>query len=160
GQGERMRQIDRSLATGSVVGRRLWYVNRLGQTLTVVEGKPTFPMGSPTSETDRDARMELLHPGTIPRSFAVGTTEVTLEQFARFRPSHRPSKFTTSRDCPVNFVRWYDAAAYCNWLSEREEIPKGQWCYLPNDKGEYAEGMKPAPDHLNLSGYRLPSEAE
>ena len=50
--------------------------------------------------------------------------------------------------------------AYCNWLSEQEGIPKDQWCYEPNDKGEYAEGMKIPADFLQRTGYRLPTEAE
>ena len=55
---------------------------------------------------------------------------------------------------------WYDAVAYCNWLNEQEGIPKEQWCYLPNDQGEYAEGMTIVPDCLQRTGYRLPTEAE
>ena len=57
-------------------------------------------------------------------------------------------------------MSWYDAAAYCNWLSEQEGIPKLQWCYEPNKDGNYAEGMKMASDYLKRLGYRLPSEAE
>jgi formylglycine-generating enzyme required for sulfatase activity len=45
-------------------------------------------------------------------------------------------------------------------LSKQEGIPEAQWCYLPKDNGEYAEGMKVAPDYLTRTGYRLPSEAE
>jgi formylglycine-generating enzyme required for sulfatase activity len=45
---------------------------------------------------------------------------------------------------------------YCNWLSEKEGIPREQWCYPEDIK----EGMKPYPDYLRRSGYRLPSEAE
>ena len=42
----------------------------------------------------------------------------------------------------MNSVSWYDAAAYCNWLSKQEGFPEDQWCYGPNEKGDYAEGMK------------------
>jgi formylglycine-generating enzyme required for sulfatase activity len=45
-------------------------------------------------------------------------------------------------------------------LSEQEGIPKEQWCYLPNEKGAYDEGMKLAPDIVTRTGYRLPTEAE
>ena len=54
-------------------------------------------------------------------------------------------------------VSWYDAAAYCNWLSRREGLPE---CYEPNEGGKYAAGMKIKPDALRLGGYRLPTEAE
>ena len=57
-------------------------------------------------------------------------------------------------------VSWYDAAAYCNWLSEQEGLPKDQWCYLPNEAGAYAEGMTIPADVLQRTGYRLPTEAE
>jgi formylglycine-generating enzyme required for sulfatase activity len=60
----------------------------------------------------------------------------------------------------VNEVSWYDAAAYCDWLSEQEGIPKFQWCYIPNQQGEYDHGMSMAPDYLKRTGYRLPTEAE
>ena len=57
-------------------------------------------------------------------------------------------------------MTWYEAAAYCNWLSEQEGIAKEQWCYEPNEKGEYGPGMKAKDKYLELSGYRLPTEAE
>ena len=57
-------------------------------------------------------------------------------------------------------VSWYGAAAYCNWLSEQEGLPKGQWCYLPNRDGAYDAGMSIPADVLKRTGYRLPTEAE
>lgn len=60
----------------------------------------------------------------------------------------------------MNWVTWYDAAAFCNWLSDKEGIDKKEWCYLQNEDGGYAEGMRLAPDYLHRTGYRLPSEAE
>jgi formylglycine-generating enzyme required for sulfatase activity len=61
-------------------------------------------------------------------------------------------------------VDWYDAARYCNWLSKEEGIDEDQWCYEPvadgENKGKYAEGMKPAADYLQRRGFRLPTEAE
>src|SRR5262249_45475523 len=63
-------------------------------------------------------------------------------------------------DCPMCSMSWYYAAEYCNWLSEQEGIPKDQWCYERNAKGEYADGMRIKPNYLSLSGYRLPTEAE
>ena len=57
----------------------------------------------------------------------------------------------------MNGMTWYEAAAYCNWLSQQEGLAT---CYEPNDEGEYAEGMKIVPDALKQPGYRLPTEAE
>ena len=55
-------------------------------------------------------------------------------------------------------MNWYDAAAYCNWLSRKEQ--PGPECYEPNEKGQYAEGMRIKADALKSGGYRLPTEAE
>eukprot|EP00913_Durusdinium_trenchii_P023470 g22048.t1 len=57
-------------------------------------------------------------------------------------------------------VDLYDAAAYCNWLSRKEGIPEDQWCYEKNNAGKYAAGMKAKKNYLQLTGYRLPTEAE
>jgi len=101
------------------------------------------------------------HRQRIGRSFALASKEVTVEQFLRYRKDHQFDKrFAPTGDCPVNNVTWYDAAAYCNWLSEQEGIAKDQWCYEPNKDGKYAEEMKMAPHYLQRTGYRLPTEAE
>jgi formylglycine-generating enzyme required for sulfatase activity len=97
----------------------------------------------------------------LPRTYAIASKEVTVAQFRRFRPSHSVLPFyAATDDCPVLAVTWYDAAEYCNWLSEKEGITADQLCYLPNADGKYAGGMKLAPDYLRRTGYRLPSEAE
>ena len=75
--------------------------------------------------------------------------QVTVAEFLEFRKGFFYRKyFSPEPDCPINNVAWYDAVAYCNWLNEREGIPKEQWCYLPNDQGEYAQGMRIVPDCL------------
>jgi hypothetical protein len=98
---------------------------------------------------------------TIDRSFAIATKELTVAQFLQFRPNHVYNKqFARTPDSPVSSVLWYQAAAYCNWLSEKEGIRADEWCYIPNSQGKYADGMKTAPDYLHRTGYRLPTEAE
>jgi formylglycine-generating enzyme required for sulfatase activity len=143
------------------VGRdRDWYVNGEGQTYAVVHDPKEFTLGSPATESGRFAD-ETAHPKRIGRSFAIATKEVTVEQFLRFRPRHRwTERYSPDRDSPAVAVTWYDAAEYCNWLSEREGIPPDQWCYEPNKGGKYAEGMQMKEGHLKLTGYRLPTEAE
>jgi hypothetical protein len=145
GRGESLRRIDEKLATGQVEGNRLWYVNGQHQTLTLVD----LPaIGNPPG-------------GGAGYRFAITSREVTVREFQVFRKTH---KYNTQRaprpECPVNMVSWYQAAEYCNWLSKREGIREDQWCYEPNAKGEYAEGMRVKPDYLRLTGYRLPTEAE
>ena len=45
-------------------------------------------------------------------------------------------------------------------MSEREGLPRSEWCYEPNAEGKYADGMKLAANYLKRTGYRLPTEAE
>ena len=87
-----------------------------------------------------------LHRRRIERSYAISATEVTVDQFQRFL-KERPFKdvlFTPTRsptpDSPMHGVSWYQAAEYCNWLSEKEGIPKEQWCYVPNKDGRVRGG--------------------
>jgi formylglycine-generating enzyme required for sulfatase activity len=99
--------------------------------------------------------------GQIDHSFAIASHEVTVAEFRRFREQHNVDlSVAPTDDCPVHEVNWYDAAAYCNWLSEQEEIPEDQWVYQPNDQGQYAQGMKIKDNALELSGYRLPTDPE
>jgi len=145
------KKIDKGFTTGKVEGRRQWYVNKQGQTMVVVSKPGEFWMGEG----------EERHRRRIDRSFVMASEEVTVEQFRQFRKEHEYyKKYAPTSECPVNSVSWYDAAAYCNWLSEQEGIGKEEWCYLPNEEGKYAQGMKMAPNYLKRTGYRLPTEAE
>jgi eukaryotic-like serine/threonine-protein kinase len=150
-------------------GDRRWYVNGQNQTFVLVEGPVKFGMGSPPSEPDRTNDLTL-EQRTIDRRFAIATKEVSVAAYQAFVSSARQNQpfgvaqqyldKYTSADGPMIRVTWYGAAAYCNWLSEREGILKDQWCYEPNEKREYAEGMKIKADAVKLEGYRLPTEAE
>ena len=61
-----------------------------------------------------------------------------------------------SDDCAAGALSWFDAARFCNWLSQHEGIPEDQWCF-PKEIGP---GMVLPADALERSGYRLPTEAE
>jgi len=145
-------------------GRR-WYVNGQGQTFVIVEGPVEFRMGSPASEPDRDAR-EVPHRRVIPRRFAIADREVTVRQYQDFLERNPQiarleiDKYSPDPAGPMNGMTWYEAAAYCNWLSEQEGLPKDQWCYLRNEAAEYAERMTIPANVLERTGYRLPTEAE
>jgi len=146
-------------------GKCRWYVNTQGQTYAVLKAD-VFRMGSPKSEPDRLDNRETPHLRNIGRTFAIATYEVTKAQFRRFQledPTIRRyniEKYSRTDDSPQIAMDWYDAAAYCNWLSKKEGIPEDQWCYEKNADGKYAAGMKAKTNYLQLTGYRLPTEAE
>jgi formylglycine-generating enzyme required for sulfatase activity len=148
-------------------GSRRWYVNGHGQTFAVVDGAGKFRMGSPLDEPERDSD-EPPHSQEITNRFAIATKEVTRGQFQEFLRENPQfdlnrndlEKYSPEVNGPRIFVTWFGAAAYCNWLSKIEGLPMEQWCYSPNAKGEYANGMTIASDSLRRTGYRLPTEAE
>jgi eukaryotic-like serine/threonine-protein kinase len=161
-QEEKLTALDAELSKLKDRGDRRWYVNGQGQTFAVIDGPIEFQMGSP--ETD-PGHPELLHQRVIPRRFAVATKEVTVEQYQEFLAQNPKierlgiDRYIPDPTGPRTRMTWYDATAYCNWLSEKEKLPKGQLCYEPS-KGEYVEGMAIPRDVLERQGYRLPTEAE
>ncbi len=67
---------------------------------------------------------------------------MTVEQFQRFRKDHDYNEtYSPTKNHPVNIVTWYDAVAYCNWLSEQEGIPEVQWCYEPKKDTEISTDL-------------------
>jgi formylglycine-generating enzyme required for sulfatase activity len=152
----RLREIDRALATGKAEGKRRWYVNGQRQTLVIVpRPEKPFWMGAHRHP------LSPLHRRRINRSYAIAAKEVTVREFREFRREHQYSKeYSPTPDCPINQVSWMTAAAYCNWLSEKEGIPKDQWCYEVEKSSGGAMIVKPAANYLHKTGYRLPTDAE
>jgi formylglycine-generating enzyme required for sulfatase activity len=135
-----------------------WYVNGQGQTMEAIPGPVEFLAGSPTTEEARQPE-ESQHKQRIARTFAIAATSVTEEQYIRFLPirGNRGTKLPPDPTTPIAAMPWYEAAAYCNWLSKQEGIAEAQWCYETNGDGQVA---KLKANHLSLTGYRLPTEAE
>ena len=59
--------------------------------------------------------------------------------------------------CRGSGVTWFMAAAYCNWLSEKEGKEP---VYAVSPNGKVAEGMQVKASAFDQGGYRLPTEAE
>ncbi len=123
-----------------------------GHELRLVEGG-TFKLGASRREPGRRAN-EPLRDVLLARRFYVATREVSNVQFRRFEPGHASGRVGAESldldDQPVVRVTWQQAAAYCNWLSEREGLPKS---YTER------EGRLQAATPVG-TGYRLPTEAE
>lgn len=138
-----------------------WVRTAEGHTLSVIRGQREFLMGSSSAPPGAD---DASHRRRISRTFAIAMEVVTNSQFARFL-SDNPGlqhgyvpRFSPDSDGPQISVDWYLAAAYCRWLSERENIPSEEMCFPPVP--EIEDGMKLPGDVLQRTGYRLPTEAE
>lgn len=157
--------LNQSKVIGSP-GPLQWYANSQGHTMAVFPGPVEFWMGSPNDEPNRvttvgleQVDVEMRHRRRIPRSFAVATREVTVEQYLKSREDHpTDKKYTPENTCPIIQVHWFDAAKYCRWLSEQEGIPDEQMCYPPIEK--IGPTMSLPKDLLARTGYRLPTAAE
>ena len=139
-----------------------WYQTTQGQTMVAIPGPIQFTMGSPESEFGRlGGDAEKPTRVTIPRTFAISSKLTTVAQFDRFdggtHSSKLPKDFSVP-DKPVVRATWYQVAEYCDWLSEKENITPDQWCYITEPKSKRVIGVKP--NYLELTGYRLPTEAE
>lgn len=152
-----------SVAAGS--GDRQWLLNDRGHLMVVVPGPNHFMMGSPADEPHRGSD-ERPRGAWIRRSFYLASQETTVAQFREFLAARarlqqeRRVVEAAPPDHPQGNVTWYEAAAYCNWLSQREGLGEDQWCYLPDPDGAYGPGMQIPADFLDRRGYRLPTEAE
>jgi len=162
--------IDHELSGKSSPERR-WFINSEGHTMVVIHPAGSFQMGSPPNEPRRDVG-ENPRVVRVPRNFAISNKEVSTAQFQRYlndtglkskwsealkqRFPHNTDNFTAWPENPQFATIWYDAAAYCNWLSKRDGIPREQWVY-PDEIGP---GMTLPADYLHRTGYRLPTEAE
>jgi serine/threonine protein kinase/formylglycine-generating enzyme required for sulfatase activity len=133
-----------------------WYVNGQGQTMVVIPGSVQFRMGSPMTEACRQPG-EIQHTKKIGRTFALATKAVTVEQYRAFVKDYElPPNYTRMPDLPAVRISWYQAAAYCNWLSKQEGLPEEEWCYETKN-GQIVSLKK---NYLSRTGYRLPTEAE
>ena len=136
--------VPRAVATASGMELRLIQPGRLRM------GAPRREQGRRANETERDVRLT--------RAFYLGVREVTNTQFRAFRPQHTSGaekyQVLAGGDHPAVMLSWEDAAAYCNWLSDQEHLPRAYAATIGKNNGGL-ELISPA-----TTGYRLPTEAE
>ncbi len=126
---------------------------KFGHTLKLFKPNDTFEMGSSRREQGRRAN-ESLRTVKLSRAFYLGTKEVTNAQFREFQNEHSSSNVKgqslDGNSYPVTNISWQQAALFCNWLSEQENLP----AFYLLEEG-LVTGFNP-----QSHGYRLPTEAE
>jgi eukaryotic-like serine/threonine-protein kinase len=153
---QKLKEIAGTLTSERAETSRQWYVDGQGRTMVVIPGPVEFVMGSPPTESYREEN-ETQHNERIGRTFAMADKPVTLDQYRQFDPQYGVLPvYRRMPELPVVAVSWYQAAAYCNWLSKQAHIPEEQWVY----EVENGQVVKMKPSYLSLTGYRLPTEAE
>ena len=125
-----------------------------------------FTMGSLASEEGRQDREGPQHPVTV-RSFALGATEVTFDEWAACVRGggcgeYRPDDKGWGRGArPVIFVSWEDARAYVRWLSretdESYRLPsEAEWEYAARARADprtpFHTGATISIDQANYAG--------
>ncbi len=132
-------------------------VNPAGQRMTLLT-PDAFTMGASRREAGRRPN-EAIRDVILERQFYLSFNEVTNAQYRLFDSEHSSGTSNgmtmNNEQQPVVRIRWEQAAAFCNWLSEQEDLPPFY---------ELAEDDEGALQFVGINseshGYRLPTEAE
>ena len=102
--------------------------------------------------------------------FWMADSEVTRRQYQKY--SQKPHPLSDNKgpifsdnpldpDDPETGVTWYEAARYCNWLSETAGMPESEWVYAPDPaEGGNQGAMVEKPSFRRLKGFRMPLISE
>jgi formylglycine-generating enzyme required for sulfatase activity len=155
-------RLDEQLAglVGPPAQGRDWFLTPHGHTMLIVRPRGEFVVGSPDDEPWRDVN-ETRRVESIDYTLAVSAHEITIDQFLAFRPDHNYDRAVMpSPGSPAGSVSWFDAIAYCRWLSEQTwaDVEAGQIPYPTPD--QIRPGMSFDDDYLRRDGYRLPTALE
>jgi len=125
----------------------------VGSKLKLFKPNDTFVMGASRREQGRRAN-EVKRKVQISKAFYLGFTEITNKEFRQFQREHSSGHVKgnslNGTHQPAVKLSWQQAALFCNWMSEQENLSKVY---------EVKEGKVVNFDPL-ANGYRLPTETE
>ncbi|MHC4216632.1 MAG: formylglycine-generating enzyme family protein, partial [Planctomycetota bacterium] len=148
------------------------YVNSLGIKLLRIE-PGSFMMGhdkeipehlaAPNADLKHgDYDEQPVHKVTISKGFYISETEVTIEQYRKFKPEYPGFSDKLDNDPFATGVSWYDAVEFCKWLSKKEGLTyrlptEAEWEYAcrAGSDGHFSSGDNlPEQDTANSWGIR------
>jgi len=120
------------------------YINQAGGELKLFKVNDTFTMGAKRSEPGQRAN-EFIKDVRLSKAFYAGVHEVTNAEYRQYDKNKQGAAKN-----PVTSVSWIEAAKFCNWLSQLEEL-------IPvyDIRNARLKGINAKAD-----GYRLLTEAE
>ncbi|MHC4636006.1 MAG: SUMF1/EgtB/PvdO family nonheme iron enzyme, partial [Planctomycetota bacterium] len=87
---------------------------------------------------------------TITKGFYISKTEVTIEQYRKFKSDYPGFSDKLDNDPYATGVSWYDAVRFCRWLSKKEGLPyrlptEAEWEYVcrAGSDGHFSSGDNP-----------------
>ncbi|MGN6547862.1 MAG: protein kinase domain-containing protein [Aureliella sp.] len=147
-QGVTWEELDQIAEGASQDSSREWMLTPSGLTLAIVG-----PQSLPT--TPGRAEIPERH------AFAISTTEVPVRLYRQFDAQYVGAGELSdlSDRTPAVALLMIQMAGFCNWLSQRENIDRDQWCYRPLNEMT-VPNCGPLPDAEKRLGYRLCTSAE
>ncbi|MFO7882631.1 MAG: SUMF1/EgtB/PvdO family nonheme iron enzyme [Kosmotogaceae bacterium] len=153
-----VRAIDDKEACSDII---TWNFTAINEMVLVEAG--TFTMGD-TWEDEYYEDETPTHDVTLTYDFLIGKYQVTFDEFDAFCEDvdkTKPFDWWGRNQRPVNDVSWWDAIEYCNWLSEKDNLPVAYRLQDEDDEGEMLDASgNVTTDPSQVVGYRLPTEAE
>jgi formylglycine-generating enzyme required for sulfatase activity len=174
GLAEKIGEVDRTPGEFDAARTHEWFVQKVGEEfITMVVQRPgAGVVGSPEGERDRVASETRMTPA-IPYTWAIADKEVTRGLFERFQAATGRAllpiqTWSPTAEYPMVAPTWYEAVAFCRWLTEQAGMGEEDQCYAdPTKPGieltkleDGSEVPRDWPFDLSRRGFRLPLEVE
>lgn len=142
---------------------RGWFVRRIGSdSLTfAILPRGRAVIGSPEEERFH-VRDEVVRDVVIESPVAIADREVTVGQWNAFLQARGKTPIAEDVKLPARDLSWYEAVAFCRWLTAEAGMSEADQAYRLPEKPEYtSDGLvKNWEFDPRRPGFRLPTDAE
>jgi len=154
-------EVDKEEFQRRLIETKEWLQTVLSLTSVLVKVKGgSFQMGNTRNDSEGDRDEKPVHTVNLTYDYWIGKYAVTFHEYDTFCAAtgrREPDDQGWGRGLrPVMSANWWDAIAYCNWLSEKEGIAKA----YDKDGNLLDRNGNRTTDITKVKGYRLPTEAE